>query len=58
MLRTTHGIDTGYRYMICGNWMVFFTVGEEQALLVRILYGKSDYMRMLFGEMLDRTVEQ
>lgn len=22
-LRALNGIDTGYRYMVCGNWMVF-----------------------------------
>jgi plasmid stabilization system protein ParE len=50
VLRTQGGIDTGYRYMICGNWMVFFTLDGSLALVVRVLYGKSDYMRTLFGE--------
>lgn len=50
VLRTQSGVDTGYRYMTCGNWMAFFVVDESRALVVRILYGKSDYMRTLFGE--------
>lgn len=49
VLRTQGGIDTGYRYMICGNWMLFCTLDESRALVVRVLYGKSDYMRTLFG---------
>lgn len=37
VLRTQSGIDTGYRYMICGNWMVFFMPNESRALVVRVL---------------------
>lgn len=51
VLRTQTGIDTGYRYMASGNWMVFFSLEDTQALVVRVLYGKSDYMKTLFGEM-------
>lgn len=51
VLRTPSGISTGYRYMICENWMVFFSLEEQRALVVRILYGKSNYMKTLFGEM-------
>lgn len=49
-LKTIRGYDTGYHYMICENWMIFFEVANERALVVRILYGKSDYMRTLLGK--------
>ena len=49
-LRMISGIDTGYRYMVSGNWMVFFKCDEGRALVVRVLYAKSDYMKTLFGE--------
>lgn len=49
-LRTLNGVDTGYRYMLSGNWMVFLQRDNGQALVVRVLYAKSDYMRTLFGE--------
>ena len=50
VLRTLNGIDTGYRYMLSGNWMVFLESDNGRALVVRVLYAKSDYMRTLFGE--------
>ena len=50
VLRTLNGIDTGYRYMVCGNWMVFLECDNGRALVVRVLYAKSDYMNTLFGE--------
>ncbi|MFC2629626.1 MAG: type II toxin-antitoxin system RelE/ParE family toxin [Lancefieldella rimae] len=49
-LKTTRDIDTGYRYIVCGNWILFFMIEENQALVVRLLYGRSDYMRTLFGD--------
>ena len=49
-LRALNGIDTGRRYMVCGNWMVFLECDNGRALVVRVLYAKSDYMRTLFGE--------
>ena len=53
VLRTVRGIDSGYRYVVCGNWMVFFECGQGRILVVRILYAKSDYMKTLFGEVGD-----
>lgn len=49
-LRTLNGVDTGYRYMSSGSWMVFLSCGSGRALVVRVLYAKSDCMRTLFGE--------
>ena len=49
-LRTVRGIDTGYRYMVSGNWMVFLKPDQDRVLVVRVLYAKSDYMKKLFGE--------
>ena len=53
VLRTLSGIDTGYRYMLSGNWMVFQRCVDGRALVVRVLYAKSNYMRTLFGEIGD-----
>lgn len=50
VLRSINGLDTGYRYMISGNWMVFFSCDQGRALVVRVLYAKSDYMKKLFEE--------
>lgn len=44
-LRTLSGIDTGYRYLMSGNWMIFFRCEDSRALVVRILYARSDYMK-------------
>lgn len=51
ILRTQGGANTGYSYVVCENWMLFFGLEGQRALVVRVLYGKSDYMKALFGEM-------
>ena len=49
-LRTLNGIDTGYRYMVSGNWMVFLECDNGRALVAGVLHAKSDCMRTLFGK--------
>lgn len=43
-----NGIPSGYCYTIAGSFMVFVMYSENEMRVVRILYGKSDYMRILF----------
>lgn len=39
-----------YRYLICGNYLAFYRESEKQVYIDRILYGKRDYLYILFGE--------
>lgn len=48
VLRTISGVDTGYRYLACGNWMLFLRCVDDRAVVVRFLYAKSDCTRALF----------
>lgn len=49
-LHTFSGIDAGYCYMLGGNRTVFLACDGGRALVVRVIYAKSDYMRTIFGE--------
>ncbi len=42
------GLNSGYRYVIYGNYMAFYRTNRTDVYIDRILYGKSDYMRVLF----------
>lgn len=44
------GVHILYRYLVCGSYMVFYHVGENTAYVDRILYGRRDYLNLLFGE--------
>ena len=39
-----------YRYLICGNYMIFYHLSNETACIDRILYGRRDYLAILFGD--------
>ena len=41
-----------YRYLVCGNYMIFYHLSDASALVDRILYGRRDYLALLFGDQL------
>ena len=43
-------VGTDYRFIVSGNYMVFYRVQGYDVCIDRVLYGRSDYMRVLFGE--------
>lgn len=42
-------INTGYRYLVCKNYMVFYHTSSDSVYIDRVIYGKRDYMNILFG---------
>jgi len=42
---------TDYRYLICGNYLAFYRYEGKTIFVDRILYGKRDYLRILFPEL-------
>ena len=51
------GSPAAYRYLVCGSYMVFYHVHNEEVLVERILYGRRDYLPCLFGEELTEESE-
>ncbi len=43
------GVHILYRYLICGNYMIFYHLSGETVWIDRILYGRRDYLSILFG---------
>ena len=44
-------IETDYRYVVHKNYMVFFRYENSTVFIVRVLYGKRNYIETLFGEL-------
>ncbi len=40
--------ESDYRFLVHGNYMVFYRVVNQNAYIDRVLYGRRDYMRILF----------
>ena len=45
-------IGTDYRFLVSGNYMVFYRVQGNDVYIDRVLYGRSDYMSVLFQDLL------
>lgn len=46
--------ETDYRFLVCGNYTAFYRVEEQTVYIVRILYGRRNFMQVLFGETKDK----
>ena len=40
--------QSDYRYLICGSYTALYRHDEDVVYVVRVLYGRRDYMRVLF----------
>ena len=45
-------IETDYRFLVCGNYTAFYRYEQNTVYVSRVLYGRRDFMRILFGELL------
>lgn len=43
-------ISTDYRYLISGNYIVFYKVDDVYVSIYRVLYSKRDYIKILFAD--------
>ena len=51
-------VGTDYRFLVSGNYMVFYRVQDSDVYIDRVLYGRSDYMSSLFKDSLrEETTE-
>lgn len=42
--------ETDYRFLVCGNYTVFYRINNQTVNIVRVLYGRRNFMQILFGE--------
>lgn len=41
-------IDTDLKYLLCENHLAFYRIEDDWVMVVRILDGRTDYMRVIF----------
>lgn len=46
-----------YRFLVCGNYLIFYHLSDDNACVDRILYGRRDYLAILFGDQLNEETE-
>ena len=52
-------IDSDYRFLVTGRYLTFYRVYGSDVYVDRVLYGRRDYLRILFGDTQnEETTEQ
>ncbi len=44
-------IQTDYRFLVCANYLIFYRYEDGIVFVSRILYGRRNYMHILFGDL-------
>ncbi|SES65575.1 type II toxin-antitoxin system RelE/ParE family toxin [[Clostridium] polysaccharolyticum] len=44
-------VNNDYRFLVCGNYLIFYRVDQQKVYIDRILYGKRDFIHILFPDM-------
>lgn len=41
--------ETDYRFLVCGNYTAFYRIENQTVNIIRVLYGRRNFMQVLFG---------
>ena len=44
-------IDIDYRFLVCGIYLSFYRIQEDDVYIDRALYGRRDYLAILLGNL-------
>lgn len=44
-------METEYRFLVCGNYLAFYHLHSDSVYIDRVLYGRRDYLKILFGDL-------
>ena len=52
-LSSIANVESDYRFLVTGNYLTFYRVNGNEVYVDRVLYGRRDYLRILFGNVPD-----
>lgn len=58
LLSSIADVDPAYRFLVAGNYMIFYRVKESDVYVDRILYGHRNYLRILFGDTAEKNTTE
>ena len=47
LLSSIANVDSDYRYLTSGSYLIFYRIQQNDIFIERILYGRRDYLRVL-----------
>lgn len=52
-LSSIANVESDYRFLVHGNYLTFYRVHGDKVYVDRVLYGRRDYLHILFGDVLE-----
>ena len=46
-------LEVPYRFLVCGNYTAFYKFDGDEVHIIRVLYGRRNFMQILFGKSYD-----
>jgi len=53
-LSSVVNLEVPYRFLVCGNYIAFYKVEGDEVHIIRVLYGRRNFMQILFGKTFDQ----
>ena len=53
LLSSIADVESDYRFLVTGSYLTFYRVHGSDIYVDRVLYGRRDYLRVLFGDTKD-----
>lgn len=47
------GMEVPYRFLVCGNYTVFYKIDDNEVRIIRVLYSRRNFIQILFGKSVD-----
>ena len=51
-------IESDYCFLVCGSHVAFYRVNGREVYIDRVLYGRRDYLRILFGDLPESDTDE
>ena len=57
-LNSVADVESDYRFLVCGNYLAFYRAVGDDVYIDRILFGRRNYMRILFGDVVEDETKE
>ena len=58
LLSSIADVESDYRFLVTGSYLTFYRAHGSDVYVDRVLYGRRDYLRILFGETQDEETTE
>ena len=53
LLSSIANVESDYRFLVHGNYLTFYRVQGDKVFVDRVIHGRRDYLRILYGDILE-----